>query len=359
MKQTLQTFFDKTAHSLNASEYLLRFNRIPPDQFLLIIPTNQNSFQTFISEIEYLLKLELSPSIFLSPHFISIKSINTLETTLKELKIKYSSPLFLIYQSSESFLEDLIRIAKKKNFYKYIFTHTPLRNDRQQVANLVHLNNCKSKWDKASTKVLEWATPLLQALGPTHSLQITEAENILPELFTHKGAGTFLSLGYQFSMLSEDELDTTLFLNLIENGFQKELKPNYLSSLGANPKFLIEKNYNGIIVFFQHENFYYLDKVVVNPEYFGRGLGSLLLDELIEQIQRISENHPKLIWRATLDNPYLAKYASLLHQASIGAPFYCRTISNGEYIFHLLGLTDEESKRAVKFMIQHPSSFVQ
>jgi acetylglutamate synthase len=181
----------------------------------------------------------------------------------------------------------------------------------------------------------------------------------LEELFTKRGAGSLVSLGYEFNLVKIDEIDQQRLITLLEKGFLRKLKSNYFAKLRSHGgSVLLEKDYRGAIVIQHFGDFHYLDKVVVAPEFFGRGMGSILLDELTEHLERYSLQHPKLIWRAKLENPFLPRYASLVYEFARRYPGRCGTLSDGVYVYHFIGLKSQEREKAYELMRNYPSSFM-
>ncbi|MBF0197171.1 MAG: hypothetical protein HQL32_05655 [Planctomycetes bacterium] len=357
MKATLHHFFERTAYSKDANEYLLRYHGLEEDEFLLIIPAQDNrvSQDDLLEEIDYLVKLDLYPHVFLSEYFLTQDIIEELQENLTR---SFNNQVTVHLGQEESYPEDLITLSLKQKFAKYLFVHPAFKDDKEQTINLLHLHNNFLKWHKNSLDHLPWINHFLKAHGPEVSLQIAPAHQILPELFTSKGAGTLLSLGYQFNTLSIKEINKKQLLELLEQGFEKPLKANYIDSLDESSRIIIEKEYRGAVIFQNISGSFYLDKIVVSPQYLGYGLGSLLLDELFEQIGNITTPNPRLFWRAKLDNPYLSKYSRLVNHFAIKFPLLCGTVSDETYTYHFIGLSHEERQLAVEFMVKHPSSFI-
>lgn len=358
MKHTLHSFFERTAHSKDANEFLLRFHSIPEDQFLLIIPSfnDTQEIDTFIGEIKYLIQLELYPSFYLSDHFLSKEVLLHLNTKLNSLYSKKA--LKIITEEESTNIQALISYAKKVNFYKILICGAPVKNDDQSTINRIYLNNFQRE-SKLNIKQLEWIQAFLDNAGYEQPIQITEPNKVLQELFTHKGAGTLVSLGYHFSHTQPQNLDQNKAKHLIEEGFSRTLKSDYFSQIEQDKALIcIEKEYRGILTYINVEDFYYLDKVVVSPQYFGQGLGSLLLDELLEQLRSISKNHPSLIWRAKKDNPFLNQYAKLVHENSHAYKQLNTIMSDENYVYHIVGLEQDKWDFALKYMQNRPNSFI-
>ncbi len=149
---------------------------------------------------------------------------------------------------------------------------------------------------------------VLEHLPQDSSVVIAKPSSLLPELFTHQGAGTLLRHGDAITRLqSKDAIDQQKVRELIETSFNKKLVDTYFDELPDDAEFYItERGYNGIAVVIPGEEGQpaYLDKLVVSSAERGHGVG----DELVSKIQ---ESHPEgLHWRVRKDNPALSWYRS-------------------------------------------------
>lgn len=360
MKNTLHDFFTRTAYSKDASEHLMRFHRLPKENFLLLIPThlkNKSEIKSLVNSIKYLFKLDLIPTLLLSEHFFNKPLYSELLMQIRKIYKNVDKSFIITHKAQKTFLARLEKLSSARQFYKYLVIHPELKDTRGKICNRIHLNNSSHQFNKATTSFIQWLHPFLKSLGPAYAIQVASSDHLLPELFTTKGAGSFISLGYQFVHLQKKDIPKEPLTRLIESGFNQTLKANYFSSLGKNWHALIEKEYRGAVVLKEYKTFTYLDKIVVSPEYYGRGLGSLLFDELFNTLKQFTENKPKLAWRARHDNPFLTRYANFLRQAAQNFPLLCGTTIDADYVYHTLGLNPAEKKSALKIMRHQPSSF--
>jgi len=131
---------------------------------------------------------------------------------------------------------------------------------------------------------------------PNLTLQIASAANLLKELFTVKGRGTYIRAGHEILHAeSFDELDTEALRKLIEDGFNKRLVEDYFEE--KPHRVIYERNYHGVIVVKPLEgDIFYLDKFVVGSQWQGEGMGGPLWRELCK-------HYDKIIWRASPENP--------------------------------------------------------
>jgi ribosomal protein S18 acetylase RimI-like enzyme len=356
VKKTLERFFQRTAHSRDASEFLMQYSSIESECFLLMIPVLGTAAELvdFVAELEYMAELELWPALLLvDQHFAE-----GLQRQLVVALNKMVDPLRCIECESKDFLEVLIRVAEDVEYFKYLWTGGSLANEQAQVVSRVHLNNCREKWSVDSMETLVWVRPFLLRMGQATSIQMVKPHQILPELFTRNGAGTLISLGYQFALRPMAEVDTTRLKSLLEDGFGKPILGEYFEKLNVGSLVLVEADYRGAIVLEPWGNgIHYLDKIVVESSFFGRGLGSLLLDELTLQLESLPGDFPKLCWRAKLDNPYLTRYASLVHGAAQQNPMMCGTLCDGDYVYHFAGVPEVDRGEVLSRMKGRRSSF--
>ena len=356
MKKTLERFFQRTAHSRDASEFLMQYNSIESERFLLMIPVLKSSSELvdFVAELEYMAELELWPTLLL----VKENFVEGLQSKLILSLENMAEPLEVIECVSKDFLDVLIRMAEDVVFYKYLWTGGSLRNEQGDVVSRVHLNNCRERWSSHSQDIMGWVRPFLLRMGQATSIQMVEPHQILPELFTRNGAGTLISLGYEFLMKPLCEVDAARLKDLLEDGFGKPIHQHYLKNLNEGSQVLVETDYRGAIVLEPWgQGLHYLDKIVVESSFFGRGLGSLLLDELTLQLESLTGAFPKLCWRAKLDNPYLTRYASLVHGSGKHNPMMCGTVSDGHYVYHFAGVPEGERAEVLSRMRDRRSSF--
>ncbi len=129
---------------------------------------------------------------------------------------------------------------------------------------------------------------------------IASAENLLKELFTAKGAGTFVKLGSRIREVhSWRGVNVDRTRRLIERSFGKPLTRGYFR---RPVKYVFyEENYKGCAVVKDFGEVDYLDKFSVRPEAQGEGIGADLWDVMIRRCG-------KLFWRSNPRNPINAWY---------------------------------------------------
>lgn len=147
---------------------------------------------------------------------------------------------------------------------------------------------------------------LLERMGEEFTVQVTSPERLFPELFTKRGSGTLIRLGYSIKRYRRfGNLDKTRLKSLIERGFGKSLANDYFMKTKPAMVYL-EKNYRGgaivaepdirLSLDSESEEIRYLDKFVVDKPSQGYRLGSDIWELLTSDFSRI-------FWRSRADNP--------------------------------------------------------
>ncbi len=178
--------------------------------------------------------------------------------------------------------------------------------------------------DQAGREQLEAAVRLLREV-PDLTLQIASAGNLLYELFTVKGRGSYMRAGHTILQArSWKELDLEQSIRLIEDAFGKRLAPDYFQD--QPDRIFYERDYHGLIVVKPLDgDIFYLDKFVVGRQWQGEGMGAPLWREL-------GKYYGKLIWRANPLNPINRWYTEQ-------ADGFQRS---GEWNIYWIGLTPAE-----------------
>ncbi|MBI3099640.1 MAG: acetylglutamate kinase [Planctomycetes bacterium] len=134
---------------------------------------------------------------------------------------------------------------------------------------------------------------------------ITSAQNLLRELFTVKGRGTFVKRGAVIEThRSYRGVNKRRLKHLIEVSFGKKLKPGYF----AKPiQFIfVDRNYKGAALVRKVSGMYYLDKFAVRKEAQGEGIGRDVWSVMKKRC-------PNLFWRSKPGNPINGWYAEQAH----------------------------------------------
>ncbi len=144
-------------------------------------------------------------------------------------------------------------------------------------------------------KKLTEAKKLVEILKNGNCVQITSPQNLLTELFTYKGAGTKVMLGYHTQVYeSFDKINIGKLTQLIESGFGKNLVQDYFQ-IEPIKKIIMEEDYDGAAILQDYKGWDYIDKFVVSEKSRGNGLGSKLFSEILL-------HHKNIFWRSRHDN---------------------------------------------------------
>lgn len=130
---------------------------------------------------------------------------------------------------------------------------------------------------------------------PMTIVEVCSAENILQELFTVKGSGTFIRYGGNFIVQKNFRgLNTGKIRKLLEESFSKKLADDYFQQ--PLECIMIDKDYTGIMIIRDIGGTAYLDKFAIAKTAQGNGLGKAMWSFL-------KSKYPALIWRSSGSNP--------------------------------------------------------
>jgi len=139
----------------------------------------------------------------------------------------------------------------------------------------------------------------LLTVTPDTAFIVTSAQNLLKEMFTIKGHGTFIKKHTLQTSNTLDTINKKKLTTLLEAAFKKELSATYFNQ--TFDYFIYEKEYAGVAVIQNIQGIPYLDKFAVSPLHDGTGLGKTLWN-------RVLKKYPSLTWRALPNNPLNAFY---------------------------------------------------
>ncbi|MBI5001811.1 acetylglutamate kinase [Candidatus Woesearchaeota archaeon] len=142
-------------------------------------------------------------------------------------------------------------------------------------------------------KVLEIKTLLQNA--PQTVVEVCSAENILQELFTVKGSGTFIRYGGSFIIKeSFNDVNTQKIKKLLEESFCKMLVGDYFEQ--PIDCVIVDKEYTGVMIIKKIQGTAYLDKLAIAKSAQGNGLAKAMWSF-------VKMKYPSLIWRSSVNNP--------------------------------------------------------
>jgi acetylglutamate kinase len=132
------------------------------------------------------------------------------------------------------------------------------------------------------------------------AISITKPSELLSELLTDQGSGTFIGKGKK--IVTTDDLDEILpdLAALIKEVFNKSLPEGYEKRPVQKIYFTTDRLAFGIVTMLS-DGTPYLDKLAVSPRLQGRGIGETLW-------YRITRDFPTLLWRSHVTNRYATWY---------------------------------------------------
>ncbi len=175
-------------------------------------------------------------------------------------------------------------------------------NAQNEIISAIQLNNDYVKmnqqsWLHSGMKLkLQQIKEMLAPMNVSHSVSITSAQNLARELFTHKGAGTFINMGEEIS--ESEVLNKSLEQHLrtvFQNAFDRTFKPRFLAGLEVEKVYWAASGRAAALVTKGFRGCAYLHKFAVTKAAQGEGLAANLW-------QQIKANHPQLYWRSRVNN---------------------------------------------------------
>lgn len=148
-------------------------------------------------------------------------------------------------------------------------------------------------------KLRELAT-VLGKLETGSAISITKPSDLLLELLTDQGSGTFIGKGQK--IVTTDDI-TPVFADLsslIKVVFGKSLPEGYDKQPIEKIYFTADRRAFGIVTKLS-DGTPYLDKLAVSPQLQGRGIGESLW-------YRITKDYPVILWRSHVTNRYATWY---------------------------------------------------
>lgn len=166
--------------------------------------------------------------------------------------------------------------------------------------------------------------------------------NILPELFTVRGAGTLFRARAQFSLVEKPASAVTSLKAIIERSFGRTLR-EAPSPFDHNEAWaVIEDRGRAAALLFRTDVGHYMSKFAVVRECQGSGMGQELWSEVIR-------HGAKVFWRSRNSNsisPWYAKIADGM-------------IRSGEWAYYWRGLQDWEIEIGQRIALSQPQDFLE
>lgn len=231
--------------------------------------------------------------------------------------------------NADSAAKELVKTISPKKFILLTETGGILDANQRIIPflNLSSLENYENITGGMLLKVKE--TENLLKDNKDCAVVITSAHDLLKEIFTVKGSGTFIKYHEIFSTPDINTLDIRKIKWLLENTFEKKLTSDYFES--TIEEIFYQKDYEAVAIIKKVNNIPYLDKFAVTNPLQGTGLGKSLWLE-------VNKKHLKLIWRANPHNPFNTFYVK-----------NCDGMKKGpNWIVYWKNLSDDELLSSIK-----------
>ncbi len=200
----------------------------------------------------------------------------------------------------------------------------------------------KSITGKTYQEIRNFREMLVKAeeFGKKVHVQITSPGDILKELFTVQGSGTYLNLSNELEIYNGyKDLDKDKIWSLIESGFNLRLKSKYTFS--PQDKVIVDKDYKALAILKKVNGMLYLDKFVVKKRHQSEGWGNSIWREVLEL-------NAKIFWRTKSSNPLKNWYFKKSDGHQIVDDWYV----------YWIGLNEKERKKALRYCKEREDSFV-
>ncbi|MCF6288728.1 MAG: acetylglutamate kinase [Proteobacteria bacterium] len=177
-----------------------------------------------------------------------------------------------------------------------------LLDENKQMVSAIQLLNqyddlMQQPWLHSGMKLkIQQIYQLLKPMPRQLSVSITSASELAKELFTHKGKGTFVSMGEHIH--NHSILGKTVQLqlkSLLESTFTKKLKRGFFKNLELKSLIISESGQAAALITKGHNGIAYLNKFAVTPQAQGQGSGKAIWQQMLFC-------YPKVYWRSRIDN---------------------------------------------------------
>ena len=195
--------------------------------------------------------------------------------------------------NADSAAKEIVKAIEPKKFIFVTETGGILNSDNEVIPFLNIFS--KDAFENLSGGMLLKVKEIKDFLktGIDCEVVITSPHNLLKEIFTIKGSGTFIKYHKIKSCSGFSKLNKDKIKSLLEDSFGKQLSPGYFDD--KVKEVLYQKDYDGIAVIKSVDEIPYLDKFAVAKHCQGTGLGKSLWQELVKK-------NPKMVWRSNPNN---------------------------------------------------------
>lgn len=315
LNKTLRLFLDSIGRRDEYEFYLNKFQSVDSPCFALVCPDHESVTQAadvLLFDLEFLLKLELRPVVLLAgPWAVKVRDTLSRDAhACRFLDLDGSSPEAWVAWLDDAFGEQVLPVlCSTRELPDLVSSLLPSLTPR---VHLVRMRGALHQDGHGVIPFYNTATPGLYSVEPEDEaalqlgcellehvsglhVSMTSPIQLLPEMFTVKGAGTVLRRGRTIRHgRSLAEVDETKLMKLLGSSFGKPLADT--SFLDQVDHFYVEEDYRGAALLEEHAVGAYLTKFAVGREARGEGLAQQLW-------RAVEEDHPALYWRARDANP--------------------------------------------------------
>ena len=240
-----------------------------------------------------------------------------------------------------------------------IMNELVLRRDYEQMVRKEELSGgMKKNVDEAMQCLAS------RSNGIDKSVQIVGPGNLLKELFSHRGAGTYIRQGYPIEVEPLEFYDRKQVTSLIEKVFGKNLRREFFTE--CSKELHIAEGYRGLAVVIENpikaetsqDIIDYLDILAVDCKYKGNGLGADLIDSVLEtqlekeKTEKYVPRTAKVFWRSKT-----TRDANNWYYRLSDGHWKFTAEDKEEYNLFWKGLTQHEVTKAKKYVKERPSNF--
>jgi acetylglutamate kinase len=177
-----------------------------------------------------------------------------------------------------------------------------LLGEDNQIISAIQLANqykqlMQENWLHSGMKLkIQEIYKLLKPMPRKLSVSITSARELAKELFTHKGNGTYISMGENINHHKTIGSGVKLnVISLLETTFGKKLKDNFFETLELDSVLISDSKQAVAIISKGCNGKPYLNKFAVTSLAQGQGLGKAIWQKMLNL-------YPEIYWRSRINN---------------------------------------------------------
>ncbi|MFC1467577.1 hypothetical protein ACFLQY_02660 [Verrucomicrobiota bacterium] len=318
LNKTIRLFLDSIGRREEYEFYLNKFHSGQSPCFSILCPDRATLEQTadvLAFDLQFLLKLELTPLILLSGEdarggvrllrkhggksykFLTVKDSINFNQVLEFVRKAQAAEKLPVMVAPRYEQEEILRIlmgilAKRVHFIRAQGgLHTVAGEELFYYYTQKEGQPALTEEDRL---LAERAGAVLKAVPGAH-VSVTSCINLMEEIFTVKGAGTMFRKGSEIKQFGDrDQVDLPRLHDLLEASFKRKLA--LADPFEKITDFIVEGEYRGAALLEKRAAGHYLSKFSVGAEARGEGLAQELWRVVID-------THDSIFWRSRKDNP--------------------------------------------------------